>query len=491
MEALVKKHCNEAFDSTKEEFPCAICDTCRFSLTHIEKGASNRVINKMPNYQDIVLLKETRNKADCKCFICLTASASSHPKFQQGRGNKKVEKIINSSNGMYAGATAMKDIIMESNNVIEKKMIVLCNTCKAEYGPGKNHTCSINAAPENILKIVKKLPPRQQEQITSNLLQSQVKESKAEANIACFRGYPARVIVNAKHPNKPHFDVENLDNFQTETGSASNFMKKMCNFIRTGAGKQAIPKYYREHSSDRSKLLEDIYKSKIEYFHIDSNDEQEERAVIWAYSREILEKIIEIRKFQEGVQVKVMADGGQGFLKMCITVIPKNDKTSQEKEIPKEGFDNVSQGKRSLYSEGGTSGKKALLTGGNRVIMLCCVPEVKESYENMKILFELTQLNKIPYKFVADFKLTLVVNGLQTATASYPSPVCYVSLRSLREKNLIAKVTEGGTNSDITDLRISTDCVRLRTFGDIRSDYKKCYTSYYIVPIQTLTIQRC
>ena len=43
-------------------------------------------------------------------------------------------------------------------------------------------------------------------------------------------------------------------------------MKKMCNFIRTEGGKQAIPKYYREHSSDRSKLLEDIYiyKSKIE-----------------------------------------------------------------------------------------------------------------------------------------------------------------------------------------------------------------------------------
>ena len=45
-----------------------------------------------------------------------------------------------------------------------------------------------------------------------------------------------------------------------------------------------------------------IYKNKIEYFHIDSNDEQEEMAVIWADSREILDKIIEIRKFQEGVQ---------------------------------------------------------------------------------------------------------------------------------------------------------------------------------------------
>ena len=34
-------------------------------------------------------------------------------------------------------------------------------------------------------------------------------------------------------------------------------------------------------------------------------------------------------------------------------------------------------------------------------------------------------------------------------------------------------MTEGGKDSDITDLKISTDCVRLRTFGDIRTDYKK------------------
>ena len=55
---------------------------------------------------------------------------------------------------------------------------------------------------------------------------------------------------------------------------------------------------------------------------------------------------------------------------------------------------------------------------------------------------------------------------------SYPRLICYVPLRSLREKNLIAKVTEGGKDSDIFDLRISTDYVRLRTFGDIRTDYK-------------------
>ena len=56
---------------------------------------------------------------------------------------------------------------------------------------------------------------------------------------------------------------------------------------------------------------------------------------------------------------------------------------------------------------------------------------------------------------------------------SYPNPVYYVLLRSLREKNIIAKVTEGGKDSNITDLRILTDYVKLRTFGDIKSDCKK------------------
>ena len=88
--------------------------------------------------------------------------------------------------------------------------------------------------------------------------------------------------------------------------------------------------------------------------------------------------------------------------------------------------------------------------------MLCCVPNVNESYENMKILFELTKLNNIPYKFVADFKLTLIVNGLQTATSSYPSPVCFVSLNCLRgvDTTINNLTSEKKENEDLMILTI-------------------------------------
>ena len=188
-----------------------------------------------------------------------------------------------------------------------------------------------------------------------------------------------------------------------------------------------------------------------------------------------------------------MADGGQGFLKMCLTVLPKHYDPSSEKEISEEILegeeDNNDLAKRSLYSKGGSFGKKGLLTGVNRLIMLCCVPDVNESYENMKILFNLTNLNNIPYKFVADLKLTLTVNGLQTATASFPSPVCFVPLQSLRGDTNVNKVTsevkdnesldgldemEGGAESaNKEELIVVPQCAKLRTFGDIRRDFQK------------------
>ena len=49
--------------------------------------------------------------------------------------------------------------------------------------------------------------------------------------------------------------------------------------------------------------------------------------------------------------------------------------------------------------------------------MLAIVPDIPETYENLKLIWELTEINKLTsYKFVADFKLLLTALGKQTAT---------------------------------------------------------------------------
>ena len=98
--------------------------------------------------------------------------------------------------------------------------------------------------------------------------------------------------------------------------------------------------------------------------------------------------------------------------------------------------------------------------------MLACVPKVKETYSSMKTLFDLIRVNDILFKFLADFKLLLIVNGLQTSTASYPCPYCRVKLRTLRGKHEPVEAQVGGTYTDIK-------CGQMRTYGDIRKSYER------------------
>ena len=167
--------------------------------------------------------------------------------------------------------------------------------------------------------------------------------------------------------------------------------------------------------------------------------------------------------------------------RFCLSIYPQNytykediglEDPDKENNIPDY---NSNDKKRSLYSEGGSFSKEGRLGGVDRLIMLCTVPEVSESYENIKKLFDLVQINKIPFKFVADFKLLLTVNGLQTASSTYLSPYCCVDLKTLRSRAL--DVINKGNHK----------CSELRTYGDLNKChdrleylYKKVYIYIYI-----------
>lgn len=67
---------NENYSNLDDRFPVGICNTCRITLNEHEKEISIRPIPIMPNYENLVLRKETRqnnNNTDCNCYICETA----------------------------------------------------------------------------------------------------------------------------------------------------------------------------------------------------------------------------------------------------------------------------------------------------------------------------------------------------------------------------------------------------------------------------------
>ena len=166
--------------------------------------------------------------------------------------------------------------------------------------------------------------------------------------------------------------------------------------------------------------------------------------MVWANAEKLLERVVSERNIIGQYNVKVMADGGQGFLKICFSVF----------QNLKDTDNNI----RSTYKQGGCTAKATKDTSVYKLILLCIVPNVKETYDNISFLISFTKLNDISFKFVSDFKIQLLVNGQQTATSSYPCPYCFVSLKCL-----------GG-------LENQAELCDLKTYGDINSCFEKFLT---------------
>ena len=198
----------------------------------------------------------------------------------------------------------------------------------------------------------------------------------------------------------------------------------------------------------------------------DSDGKASELPVVWADVEKILSAVSEERNFIGKVFVKAMADGGQGFLKVCLIILPEdfdNDATDSDDSKGEPS-------KRSTYEEGGGIGTYKLISV-KRVIMLAIVPDCKETHKNMKALFDLTQLNRISFLFVADFKLLLICLGCQTATSTKPCPYCLISLKQL---------TPDDDNEDppVDFVETSIEKFEERTFGNLQESHTKFVNEY-------------
>ena len=105
-----------------------------------------------------------------------------------------------------------------------------------------------------------------------------------------------------------------------------------------------------------------------------------------------------------------------------------------------------------MYSEGGSCSKKPKLTNVRKLILLCNVPQIKETYENCKLLFDLININRISFIFVSDIKLLLLLKGQKIAIATYPCPYGSTSFSELKNK-----------------IESSSD-YKLKTYKDLRQD---------------------
>ena len=71
--------------------------------------------------------------------------------------------------------------------------------------------------------------------------------------------------------------------------------------------------------AEKSKLLEDVYKSGQYSFECNS-EKQEMRSVVYGDAKQLVEAVIAERNFEGNVCVKLMIGGGPGFFKMVLSI---------------------------------------------------------------------------------------------------------------------------------------------------------------------------
>lgn len=99
-------------------------------------------------------------------------------------------------------------------------------------------------------------------------------------------------------------------------------LNNVTNFIRATAGKKSIHPYYRHHASKIAKTLKDVYQCGHHDFDVEKQPEKQNRLVVYADAETILNSVMEARNQYGDVVVKLMADGGQGFFKISMTILP-------------------------------------------------------------------------------------------------------------------------------------------------------------------------
>ena len=325
---LVCTYTGTTFGKNNSKYPSSICGTCRLVVLDYEKGIFNKRRSPItPNFENIVILANTRGNvnATCYCLICQTARSKSHKKSLLGRPKRLNGNIP---------------------TVKETSTKRICKTCFHQIGKGIRHKCSKKHSRENVTEIVLNLPTIQKEQVIISTLKScvdgqcsthhQAKELKLATG-----GPSATVLINppSKIVKVPLFSENHLDNYKTNTGASLKEMETLTNFIRSCAGKKSVPSNYRLHASAKVKALSSFYKKSIYKFEINGKSSQENRPVVWADAEELVKAAVDHREIVGNAQIKVMADGGQGFMKICLTILSENRSSklnSSDKETMEE-----------------------------------------------------------------------------------------------------------------------------------------------------------
>ena len=429
------------FNLENDIYPTGICRSCYSLYSKHEKGDEVN-FPKFPNYNDMILPRETRQNTspECNCYICITARDKTRkPKYVF---KSDLPVVIERGTGLLAS----EDNTLATEQVKEKRIsLTICRICKQETGVGIPHKCTPTKAAINLAKYASDLPEKNRDQVISNLIKEKAgNQSLKDAQLEIStQGAKLSIVVNPESSDpKQKLSHDDMRELQSKLGLSNSRLKDAGHWIRKTFGRKTIQPYFRESTSEALKEFDDLYQEEVLPFHTTTGTETA-KPLIYAEAETLLDFVCNKRNLTGDLIIKLYMDGGQGTFKLCLSIFPKS-----------QGQEYMSKPGRSTYQDPGDEFK---LTSVKRVIILAIVSDIPETHHNIQLIFDKTKVNNIPFKFCVDYKVLLLTIGMQNALATYPCPFCYI------HKDDMKNLEEYIETADKPDAR---------TFGSLKEDFK-------------------
>jgi hypothetical protein len=296
--------------------------------------------------------------------------------------------------------------------VYEKK---ICIKCKQKTGKGIPHHCTQKSFKKNLATLIGEESVTSQEQVLGESLKSLVTEKGGEpgeeVRLTGLRGgNPLSVTVG-----KPS-EVPSL----LTSGFMAGIQKKLhCGEAKLLSLARSFKKegikfepHIREellklsHSLDHFYTVEKVKVTRTEKVNKKYVESEVERDLVFLKDpASFIEHVIQERGLnRDKVMVRIGLDGGQGSFKVVVSVF----ETDYDPEISfstKEGPGNM-------------------LTGANRLLVMAIAEDIQELYNNLRLVVEKLQLDKIDFCMAADLKLINAYSGISSHSGKFACPYC-------------------------------------------------------------------
>ena len=435
---LIIKHARPNLAVLLEDIrmPTGLCQLCRLTLQQLEKEGKSKsplrlfevdklLISKRRSDSSFDLVKE--DSTTCTCLVCRIAKS-------RGTLSKDLaDEIAKVKRGRPKTAEEKGEI---------------CPKCLTEKRRGRPHPCNNSAMLQNLDK---RLPQKSKEQFTSHQLKKLAESSNSSA------GGPSTVMVSTGGPKLPvtvgniekakknlQFSHTDMNRIQSDLNLSDNQAEKLARDMRVVGGRDIIQPNLRGATAQVHRSLDTFFDIKTVSFEISKNEEtkmydrEERTSVVCNDTPGLIKHLISERGLNPAITLtKFTLDGGKGMFKVCMNLI--EDHLVLESPIKK----------RSRYSDGLEPGR-AKPGGVLQSLIIGLFPQIPETYNNLKTIYDLLDLNKVEHVVSGDFKVLNILAGLQPCSSKHPcvyctweadkdvSQVCPLrSLGSIREKNML------------------------------------------------------